>query len=58
MPRETAFSALTLLVAACEQAVIELEDVEPEPSRLLELVRKTRDEAVEVGRRLAPSSAE
>ena len=54
MPDEEAFSAVTLLVAACEHAVAELEGLQPRPWRLLERIRNTHEEAVEVALRLAP----
>ncbi len=56
MSNEAAFSAVTLLVAACEQATQELEAVEPRPARLLEYLTKTQAEAIEVARRLAPAA--
>ena len=56
MTNEAAFSALTLLVAACEKVVLELEVVQPRPWRLLQWVAKTHDEAVDLAHRLAPAS--
>jgi hypothetical protein len=46
---ERAFAILTLLVAVCEQAVLELETLEARPDSLLEQIDKTRSAAVEVG---------
>jgi len=53
---EAAFSAVTLLVAACEQATQELGALETRPSRLLEWLAKTQAEAIDVARQLAPAS--
>jgi hypothetical protein len=48
---------LTLLVAVCEQAIFELEAVIPRPKLLIEHLKRTRDEAIDVGRALSRPAA-
>jgi hypothetical protein len=50
---EMAIATLTLLVAVCDQALVELNDVEPRPTSLLEQVRLTHAAAVEAVSRIA-----
>jgi F420-0:gamma-glutamyl ligase len=51
MSDKDVFSVLTVLVAACEQAVVELEELDPRRDLLLHQIEKTRDAAA--GRRKA-----
>jgi hypothetical protein len=55
MSSERAFAALTLLVAACEQAVVELEALERTPRPLVDHVIAVRDEAADAARSLGAS---
>jgi hypothetical protein len=50
---QPAFCALTLLVATCEQALVELDNADLGDSPLVLLLERTRDEAVTLGRSLA-----
>lgn len=52
MNEERAFAALTLLVAVAEQAITELERLEPAPRDLLEELTLIRDDASVVAHRL------
>jgi len=55
MSDKDVFSVLTVLVAACEQAVVELEELDPRRDLLLHQIEKTRDAAVDAARQLGQS---
>ena len=55
MGEEEAIAALTLLVAVCEQAMLELERLEPPYDGAVDRIARTRDEAVDVVRALQPA---
>jgi hypothetical protein len=57
MPNEQAFAALTLVVAACEQALVELDGLDPRPALLVERLVATRDEAANVARSLGSTAS-
>jgi hypothetical protein len=50
-----AFSILTVLIATCERAVAELEELDPRRDLLLHQIEKTRDAAAEAARQLGQS---
>jgi hypothetical protein len=52
---EDAFGALTVLVAVCERAAAELEELDPRRDLLLRQIEKTRDAAAEAARQLGES---
>jgi hypothetical protein len=52
---EDALGALTVLVAVCDRAAAELEELDPRRDLLLHHIEKTRDAAVEAARQLGES---
>jgi hypothetical protein len=53
MGKEEAFRSLTLLVAVCEQATLDVERLKPLPEALLEKIAAARAAAIETAAALA-----